>query len=235
MKFVIQYKIQSRTYSTFATCDEVAIVDINQPISDVVRNQLKLKKGYSGVGIISKQKPNHVEIGIGIPYIDLEGRILRADFDNFSVISLYLPSGTNIERLDFKMQFCYDFSTYIQNLKKTIPNLIVVGDFNVCHEAIDIHDPIRNKNISGFLPIEREWIGAFMEECEMIDSFRYFNSNPHNYTWWSYRAGARLNNKGWRIDYCMVSKTLESKLKSASILSEVVHSDHCPIVVEIEN
>ncbi|MCB9203045.1 MAG: exodeoxyribonuclease III [Flavobacteriales bacterium] len=192
------------------------------------------KKGYSGVGIISKHEPNHVEIGTNIDFIDNEGRVLRADFDNFSVISLYLPSGTNIERLDFKMEFCYTFSKYIQELKTKIPNLIIVGDYNICHEAIDIHDPVRNANVSGFLPIEREWLSSFINECKMVDSFRHFNKEPHNYSWWSYRANARNNNKGWRIDYCMVSDSLKNNMKNASIYPEAKHSDHCPISVELE-
>ncbi|MBS7333639.1 MAG: exodeoxyribonuclease III [Weeksellaceae bacterium] len=192
------------------------------------------KKGYSGVAIFTKIKPNHVEIGTGIDYIDFEGRVIRLDFDHVSVISLYLPSGTNIDRLDFKMQFCEDFKNYISELKKTHPNLIICGDYNICHEAIDIHDPIRNAKVSGFLPIEREWISGFMEDCEMIDSFRYFVKEPHHYSWWTYRANARANNKGWRIDYNMVSSTLESKMKRVAILPEAKHSDHCPILLELD-
>lgn len=192
------------------------------------------KKGYSGVAIFTKIKPNHVEIGTGIDYIDFEGRVIRLDFDHVSVISLYLPSGTNIDRLDFKMQFCEDFKNYISELKKTHSNLIICGDYNICHEAIDIHDPIRNAKVSGFLPIEREWISGFMEDCEMIDSFRYFVKEPHHYSWWTYRANARANNKGWRIDYNMVSSTLESKMKRVAILPEAKHSDHCPILLELD-
>ena len=192
------------------------------------------KKGYSGVAIFSKVKPKHVQIGTGIDYIDHEGRVIRADYDNFSVISLYLPSGTNIDRLDFKLQFCEDFKQYIIDLKKTYPNLIICGDYNICHQAIDIHDPIRNAKVSGFLPIEREWIDGFMNDCEMIDSFRYFVKEPHHYSWWTYRANARANNKGWRIDYNLVSKSLESKMTRATILPEAKHSDHCPILIELD-
>ena len=192
------------------------------------------KKGYSGVAILSKAQPKHVEYGTGISFIDVEGRVLRADYEEFSVISLYLPSGTNIDRLEYKMQFCYAFQNYISELKKQIPNLIIVGDYNICHHAIDIHDPIRNANVSGFLPIEREWLSSFMEECKMIDSFRYFSNEAHQYSWWSYRANARNNNKGWRIDYCLVSETLKDKLHHASILPSAKHSDHCPVVVELK-
>lgn len=193
------------------------------------------KKGYSGVAIITKHQPKHVEYGTGIDYMDNEGRVIRADFENFSVISVYIPSGTNMEeRLDFKLRFCYDFLDYIKELKKEIPNLIVAGDYNVCHKEIDIHDPVRNAKVSGFLPVEREWLSKYIEECEMIDSFRFFVKEPHNYSWWSYRANSRARNKGWRIDYNMVSQSLEKNMKRAAILSEAVHSDHCPVLVELE-
>lgn len=192
------------------------------------------KKGYSGVAILSKIEPNHVEVGSGINYMDIEGRILRADFDTVSVMSLYLPSGTNIERLDFKFTFMDDFQNYINQLKVSHPNLIICGDYNICHQAIDIHDPIRNANVSGFLPVEREWLDNFMKSG-FIDSFRHFNKEPHNYSWWSYRANARNNNKGWRIDYNLVAQPLENRLQRALILPEAKHSDHCPILVEIED
>ena len=191
------------------------------------------KKGYSGVAILSKTKPNNIEFGTGIAHMDFEGRNLRADFDNVSVMSLYLPSGTNIERLDHKFMFMDDFQNYINQLKTSVPNLVICGDYNICHEAIDIHNPVGNKNVSGFLPEERLWIGNFIKSG-YIDSFRHFNSEPDNYTWWSYRAGARGNNKGWRLDYALVSENLKNKLKRAVILSDAVHSDHCPILVEID-
>ncbi|MFK8275503.1 exodeoxyribonuclease III [Capnocytophaga cynodegmi] len=192
------------------------------------------KKGYSGVAILSKIEPNHVEVGSGINYMDIEGRILRADFDTVSVMSLYLPSGTNIERLDFKFTFMDDFQDYINQLKVSHPNLVICGDYNICHQAIDIHDPIRNANVSGFLPVEREWLDNFIKSG-FIDSFRHFNKEPHNYSWWSYRANARNNNKGWRIDYNLVAQPLENRLQRALILPEAKHSDHCPILVEIED
>ena len=191
------------------------------------------KKGYSGVAILSKTKPNNVTFGNGIEHMDFEGRTIRADFNDVSIMSLYLPSGTNIERLDHKFMFMDDFQNYINNLKKTIPNLIIGGDYNICHEAIDIHDPVRNKTVSGFLPNERAWLNGFMKSG-FIDSFRHFNSQPNQYSWWSYRAGARNNNKGWRIDYLLASENLKSKLTRALILPEAKHSDHCPILVEIE-
>jgi len=192
------------------------------------------KKGYSGVAILSKTEPNHVEYGTGIASMDFEGRNLRADYDGVSVMSLYLPSGTNLNRLDHKLEYMAMFQDYITELKKDIPNLIICGDYNICHQAIDIHDPVRNANVSGFLPVEREWIGNFLDSG-FIDSFRHFNREPHNYTWWSYRANARANNKGWRLDYALASSTLQEKLKRSVILSDAEHSDHCPILLEIEN
>ena len=191
------------------------------------------KKGYSGVAILSKKEPDQVQFGTGIEYMDNEGRNLRVDFNGVSIMSLYLPSGTNIERLDHKLQYMADFQKYVDQLRKEYPNLIICGDYNICHRAIDIHDPVRNKNVSGFLPVEREWIGNFIDSG-FIDSFRYFNQEPDNYSWWSYRANARVNNKGWRLDYGMVAEPLEEKLTRAAILSEAKHSDHCPILLELD-
>tara|TARA_B100000029_G_scaffold429465_2_gene439866 strand:+ start:1710 stop:2474 length:765 start_codon:yes stop_codon:yes gene_type:complete len=191
------------------------------------------KKGYSGVAILSKIKPNNIEYGTGIESMDNEGRNLRLDFDKFSVMSLYLPSGTNLDRLHHKLEYMAMFQEYINTLKTKINNLIVAGDYNICHKAIDIHDPIRNKNVSGFLPVERDWIQGFIDSG-FIDSFRYFCDAPDRYSWWSYRANSRANNKGWRIDYIMVSSSLEKRLLEANILDNIVHSDHCPISVSID-
>ncbi|MDA9623026.1 exodeoxyribonuclease III [Flavobacteriaceae bacterium] len=190
------------------------------------------KKGYSGVAILSKHKPKHIEYGTGIDHMDFEGRNLRIDFEKISVMSLYLPSGTNLARLEYKFQYMKEFKDYIQKLKEDIPNLVICGDYNICHKAIDIHDPIRNSKVSGFLPWEREWISDFMD-LGFIDSFRKFNKDPNRYSWWSYRANSRANNKGWRIDYNLVSDTLNSNIKYSSILDQIFHSDHCPIVVEL--
>ena len=191
------------------------------------------KKGYSGVAILSKIEPNHVEYGTGIESMDYEGRNIRADYDDFSVMSLYLPSGTNDLRLDHKLEYMDMFQNYINDLKVEIPNLIICGDYNICHEEIDIHNP-NMKGVSGFLPVEREWIGNFIRSG-FIDSFRYINPERQEYSWWSYRANARANNKGWRLDYAMVSKPLQEKINRAVILTDAVHSDHCPILLEISN
>ncbi len=191
------------------------------------------KKGYSGVALFCKEEPDHVEYGTGIDYMDFEGRNIRADYGDLSIMSMYLPSGTNLDRLEHKLTYMADFQKYADKLRKERPNLIVCGDYNICHEAIDIHDPVRNKNVSGFLPVEREWIGNFIKSG-FIDSFRHFNKDPHNYTWWSYRANARANNKGWRLDYGMVNESLKDRLKRSVILSDAKHSDHCPILLEVE-
>lgn len=192
------------------------------------------KKGYSGVAILSKTKPDAVVFGTGIEYMDFEGRNIRADFGEVSIMSMYLPSGTNIERLEHKLMYMADFRQYVDGLKKTNPNLIVLGDYNICHEARDIHNPVGLKNVSGFLPVEREWIGDFIDSG-FVDSFREFNSEPDNYTWWSYRVNARNNNKGWRLDYAMVASTLKERLLRSVILSEAKHSDHCPILIELDS
>lgn len=189
------------------------------------------KKGYSGVGILTKQKPDHIEYGIGIEKYDNEGRFIRADFGNVSVVSVYHPSGSSgDERQAFKIQWLSDFQDYIKDLRKTRPNLILSGDYNICRLWIDIHNPEKQQKTSGFLPEEREWFQTFVDSG-FTDSFRKFNEDPHHYSWWSYRANARTNNKGWRIDYHMVSSEFENNIKGASILPEAKHSDHCPVVV----
>lgn len=191
------------------------------------------KKGYSGVAILTKTTPLHVQQGTGIEHMDFEGRVIRADYENVSIISLYLPSGTNLDRLEHKFKFMDDFQDYINTLKKDYPRLVICGDYNICHRAIDIHDPVRNKNVSGFLPEERQWIDTFMNNG-FVDSFRHLNPEPHHYSWWSYRANARNNNKGWRIDYNLVSENLKNNIKRAYLLPDAKHSDHCPVGVELE-
>ena len=191
------------------------------------------KKGYSGVAIFSKKPPNNVIYGTKINHIDYEGRVIQVDYDELSIISLYLPSGTNIDRLEYKFKFMKDFKEYIDDLKIRYPKLIICGDYNICHKEIDIHDPIRNKNVSGFLPEERQWLDKFINSG-FIDSFRHLNSEPHNYSWWSYRANSRVNNKGWRIDYALVSESLKKNINNSFILNSVKHSDHCPVGVDIK-
>lgn len=192
------------------------------------------KKGYSGVAILSRFAPKNVVYGCGEEIYDNEGRMLRLDFENLSVASIYHPSGTSgEERQGFKMKWLDFFQNYALELQKQIPSLVLCGDYNIAHTEIDIHDPKGNKKNSGFLPEEREWITKFLESG-FTDSFRYINPNTKGaYSWWSYFAQSRSKNKGWRIDYSMVSNFIKNRIKNASIHPEAMQSDHCPISVEI--
>lgn len=191
------------------------------------------KKGYSGVALLSKQKPQRVNVGCGVTDYDSEGRILRADFDGWSQISLYIPSGSmGDERQAFKMKFLDFFYDYIKNLLHEFPRLVISGDYNICHQAIDIHDPVGNANSSGFLPEEREWFGDFLN-LGFIDTFRFLHPQTVKYSWWSYRANARPRNLGWRIDYHLASDEMRQRIKKAEIMNDAYHSDHCPVVFEM--
>lgn len=193
-----------------------------------------LRKGYSGVGILSKTKPDRVITGMGMEKYDIEGRFIRADFGRLSIISVYHPNGGGSEeRHRYKMGWLDDFLNYINELRKERPNLVISGDFNIAHKDIDIHDPVRNASVSGFLPEEREWMTRFVE-AGFTDSFRHFRDEPGRYTWWSWRANARARNLGWRIDYNMVTNNLVSSLSDAGIMPEIKHSDHCPAWVKLE-
>ena len=193
------------------------------------------KKGYSGVGIITKLKPNEVYYGCGLEQADAEGRVLQLRFDHFYLVNTYFPSGSSgDERQEYKMVFLNEYLALMQS-KFEIPNanLIIAGDYNICHKEIDIHDPKGNKDSSGFLPDERAWMDKLFE-AGMVDSFRHMNTDPHQYSWWSYRANARNNNKGWRIDYINVSESMKDKIRQAVIHPDVKHSDHCPVLLELD-
>jgi exodeoxyribonuclease-3 len=192
------------------------------------------KKGYSGVAIFSKIKPDNVVRGMGVSEYDAEGRNIRIDIGDLSILSAYFPSGTTgDERQSVKMSYLDAMYDYLHELKKTRPNYLVCGDFNICHTEIDIHNPLQNKDTSGFKPEERAWMTKFFDSG-FVDTFRVLNPQPNQYSWWSYRANARQNNKGWRIDYIAASKTLEGKVKSSRMYPDAVHSDHCPVFCKVE-
>lgn len=193
-----------------------------------------VKKGYSGVAIFCKVKPDLVVYGMDDEKYDSEGRVIRADFGDVSVISVYFPSGTTGgARQAFKMEFLTDFEDYLTELRKTRSKLIISGDYNICRLWIDIHNPEKQQDTSGFLPEERGWFAKFVDNG-YVDSFREINQEKHQYSWWSYRAGARKNNKGWRIDYHMITSNMRDKILDAKILPQAVHSDHCPVLVEMD-
>jgi len=193
-----------------------------------------VKKGYSGVAVFSRQKPDNYIIGIGNRDYDSEGRVIRADFGDLTVVCVYIPSGTTGEaRQAVKMEFLDVFTRYLLDLRQIRPNIIICGDYNICHKPVDINHPERHGNVSGFLPEEREWFNNFIS-LGFVDSFREFNKEPNQYSWWSFRAGSREKNLGWRIDYHIVTEPLKPRLRSANIFQEAVFSDHAPVMVEID-
>lgn len=192
-----------------------------------------VKKGYSGVAIYAKQEPLKVEHGFGIPKFDDEGRIIIAEFKEFSLMNIYYPNGkASEERLKYKMDFYEAFLDYSNKLVKKGKNLVICGDVNTAHKEIDIARPKENEKVSGFLKIERDWMDKFFDHG-YVDTFRMFNQEPAQYTWWDLVTRARERNVGWRIDYFFVSEKFKNKVKNAFILQDVMGSDHCPIGIEI--
>jgi exodeoxyribonuclease-3 len=192
------------------------------------------KKGYSGVAVFTRLKPDNIIVGNGHSVSDDEGRVIQLDFGDTRLINAYFPSGTSGEhRQSFKYEWLDEFYKYLNKLKKKNPNIILCGDYNIAHKEIDIHDPKGNKNSTGFLPEERAWMDKFLTNG-WIDVFREFHPEPHRYSWWSQRfPSVRLSNKGWRIDYITTTREMQSRLKDAEILPDVKHSDHCPVYAEI--
>lgn len=194
------------------------------------------KKGYSGVAIFTKVTPDQVFGGNKNEQSDFEGRILRMDFESVSIINAYYPSGTmGGERQIYKYKWLEEFLEYLIELKAEGRKLIVCGDYNIAHTEIDIHDPVRNKKTSGFLPEERAWMDRLLQNG-FVDSFRHLNPEKQGcYSWWSQRfPTVRKNNKGWRLDYICLTDNLLSHLKDAQIFPDVQHSDHCPVYAEID-
>lgn len=193
------------------------------------------KKGYSGVAVFTKIKPDNVVYGTGHQVSDEEGRVIQLDFGDIRLINAYFPSGTTGDvRQQYKYAWLNEFFDYLTELRKKHPQLILCGDYNIAHREVDIHDPKGNKNSSGFLPEERAWMDKFLGSG-WIDTFRELHPEPHRYSWWSQRfPSVRLQNKGWRIDYINATEPLRSRLKGADIYPDVKHSDHCPVYLELK-
>lgn len=191
------------------------------------------KKGYSGVATFCKKEPTQVIAGCGIEKYDREGRILRTDFGDWTLLNIYFPSGSSgEERHAFKLEFLNDIYDWVNELRKERPKMIVLGDYNIVHTELDIHNPTRKDNPSGYRPEEREWMTKWLESG-FVDAFRKKNPEERQYSWWSYRAGSRGKDKGWRIDYQAVSTPIAKKIKQAYQMRDAVHSDHCPVFLEI--
>ncbi|WBM73381.1 exodeoxyribonuclease III [Saprospira grandis] len=194
------------------------------------------KKGYSGVVVLSKVKADLEVQGMGIERFDKEGRVLRLDFGDWTLLNCYFPSGTSGSvRQEVKYDFLDSIYDWVQELKKERPKILLQGDYNIAHEEIDIHNPKRNHKTSGFLPEERAWMSKWLEEGGFVDSFRQLHPEEQKFSWWSMRSKtARANNKGWRIDYQCVSEDLVPAIKGAELLNDAVHSDHCPCLIELD-
>ncbi|MFA6708918.1 MAG: exodeoxyribonuclease III [Fusobacterium sp.] len=192
------------------------------------------RKGYSGTALFTKKKPLKVTYGMDIEEHDKEGRIITAEYEDFYFVTIYTPnSKTKLERLEYRMIWEDDFKAYLKNLEKSKP-VIFCGDLNVAHKEIDLKNPKANKKNAGFTDEERGKFTNLVEDG-FIDTFRYFYPDAiEQYSWWSYRFSARTRNAGWRIDYFMVSKSLENRLQSAKIHNEILGSDHCPVEVVIK-
>lgn len=218
---------------TKAQPEQVDALTLNSLGYNYILLHSAVKKGYSGVGVFSKKKPDYHSAGIGNSFFDKEGRLIRADFGDLTVVCVYIPSGTTgEERQALKMEFLEIFTGYLLKLREERPNLIICGDYNICHKPIDINHPERHAKVSGFLPEEREWFDRLIDHG-FVDSFREFNQEAEQYSWWSFRAGAREKNLGWRIDYHIVTESLKDRLKNAAIYQDVVFSDHAPVMLEL--
>ena len=192
------------------------------------------RKGYSGVATFCRKEPTRVYEGLGIEQYDVEGRVLRTDFGDLTVLNCYFPNGkSGDERQSFKMQFLADFQNWTEQLLEECPNVIVGGDYNIAHQKIDISDPVRNKNLSGFRIEERQWLTNWFESG-FVDAFRHLHPDEVSYTWWRTTQFARKANQGWRLDYQAVSDSIAARILQVQHLQEIQHSDHCPVMLEID-
>ncbi|MGE0528492.1 MAG: exodeoxyribonuclease III [Bdellovibrionales bacterium] len=192
------------------------------------------KPGYSGVAIFARQEPEDVRSGIGDSEVDREGRVLVAEFADMIVINAYFPnSQRDHARLDFKLRFCDRFTQFVHAQRRKGKTLLICGDFNIAHREIDLKNPKSNIKNAGFLPEERAWMTHFLDRG-YVDTFRHFNSDPGHYTWWSYRPGVRARNIGWRLDYFLCDRDSADRLKSVVHQTQVMGSDHCPVVLNIK-
>lgn len=192
------------------------------------------KKGYSGTALFTKRKPLEVVCGIGIDQHDHEGRVITAEYENFYLVTCYTPNSQNeLKRLDYRMQWEDDFRDYLQELDAVKP-VILCGDLNVAHEEIDLKNPKTNRKNAGFTDEERNKMTELLQSG-FIDSFRYLHPDTTGvYSWWSYRFKARQNNAGWRIDYFIVSDRMKDRIQKAEILTDIMGSDHCPVLLEMD-
>ena len=218
---------------TKADAEQVAIAVADLSGYHVFANQAE-KKGYSGTAILCKKAPISVEYGMGTDEHDHEGRIVKAEFDDFFLVCVYVPnSGSELARLPYRQQWDADFLAYLKNCEKTKP-VIICGDLNVAHQAIDLARPKENYNkAAGYMQEEIDGLSRFVD-AGLVDTFRYFNPDQAKYSWWSYRAGAREKNVGWRIDYFLASESFLNRISDAEIFNDIFGSDHCPVGITIK-
>ena len=218
---------------TKADAEQVAIAVSDLSEYQVYANAAE-KKGYSGTAILSKKAPISIEYGMGTDEHDHEGRIVKAEFDDFFLVCVYVPnSGSELARLPYRQQWDADFLAYLKNCEKTKP-VIICGDLNVAHQAIDLARPKENYNkAAGYMQEEIDGLSRFVE-AGLVDTFRYFNPDQAKYSWWSYRAGAREKNVGWRIDYFLASEAFLNRISATEIYNDILGSDHCPVGITIK-
>ena len=221
---------------TKASPDQVDLTELEAAgYSHAAWHSATSKKGYSGVLTLSKQAPDAVIEGCALDVYDCEGRVIRTDHGDLTILNCYFPNGGQGDhRQEYKYRFLDDFLAFVKDLQVDRPNILVVGDYNIAHHEIDLHDPKRNEKNTGFLPEERAWMTKWFAETGFVDAFRYLHPEEVAYSWWSYRANARNNNKGWRIDYHSYPAALADRIVSVEHLGDALHSDHCPILLELK-